>query len=192
MINKHASLILSLLFITISAFSQVEEKLPSEKEEQKVKLPFRERIVFGADFGLSFGSFTYIKLAPTVGYRITNRLTAGLGPIYIYARDKYYDVESSIYGIKTYASFTIYQGTQKENRFGIGDLMVHVENEVVNVDKFPTTDRLWIDNLLLGGGLYQTLGGRLGVSIFVLWDVTQNFYSPYYMQNPVFKFGLNF
>jgi len=192
MINKQIALIFSLLFITLSAFSQVEERVKPEKEEQKEKLPLSQRIVFGADFGLSFGSYTYIKLAPTVGYRLTNRLTAGLGPIYIYARDKYYDLESSIYGGKIFTSFTVYQGTQKENRFGIGDLMLHIENEVVNVDKFPTTDRLWIDNVLLGAGLYQTLGGRFGVSIFVLWDVTQNFYSPYYMQNPVFKFGLNF
>jgi hypothetical protein len=173
-------------------FSQVEERISPEQDGERQKLPFKERIVFGADFGLSFGSFTYIKLAPTVGYRVTNRLTAGVGPIFIYARDKIFDVESSIYGGKSYGSFTIYQGTQKENRLGIGDLMIHAENEVVNVDKFEVSDRIWIDNLLLGGGLYQPIGGRFGVSIFVLWDVTQNLYSPYFGQNPVFKFGLNF
>jgi hypothetical protein len=192
MINKQTALIFSLLFIALPVFSQVEERIKPEREEQQERLPFGQRIVFGADFGLSFGTYTYIKLAPTVGYRLSNRFTAGLGPIYIYARDKYFDIESSIYGGKTYVSFTIYQGTQKENRFGIGDVMLHAENEVVNVEKFSNNDRLWIDNLLLGGGLYQTLGGRLGVSIFVLWDITQNFYSPYYRQNPVFKFGLNF
>lgn len=194
MIKKQTALIFSFLIITISAYSQVEEQV-TPQQEQKEKLPFRERIVFGADFGLSFGTYTYIKLAPTVGYRITNRFTAGLGPIYIYARDKYYDAETSIYGGKTYGSFVIYQGTQKENRLGIGDLMLYTENEIINVEKFDVSDRvqrIWIDNLLLGGGLYQTLGGRLGVSILVLWDVTQNFYSPYYRENPVFKFGLNF
>jgi hypothetical protein len=191
MINKITTLTIFLFLINISVFPQVEEKVTPSRE-QKEKLPFRERIVFGADFGLSFGTYTYIKLAPTVGYRITNRLTSGLGPIYIYAKDKYWDMESSIYGGKVYTSFVIYQGSLKENRFGIGDLMLHAENEVVNVDKFITDDRLWIDNLLLGAGLYQPVGGRFGISILVLWDVTQNFYSPYYRQNPVFKFGLNF
>lgn len=192
MINKKAPLIFIFLFFALSAFSQVEERISPEKNTKREKLPFRERIVFGSDFGLSFGTFTYIKLAPTVGYRITNRFTAGLGPIYIYARDKYYDYETSIYGGKAYGLFVIYQGTQKENNYGIGDLMLYAENEVINTERYKPSGRIWIDNLLLGGGLYQSLGGRFGVSILVLWDVTQNIYSPYYRSNPVFKFGFNF
>jgi len=192
MIKKQLALIFSLLFISLSAFSQVEEKVKPETGEQKEKLPLGQRIVFGADIGLSFGSITYIKLAPDVGYRFTNRLTMGLGPIYIYERYKHYNWETSIYGGKLFASFTVYNGSQKENRFGIGDLMFHVENEIVNVEKFDDLERIWIDNVLVGAGLYQPLGGRVGVSIFILWDITQNRYSPYYLNNPIFKFSFNF
>ncbi len=192
MINKISALTLGLFLLTFQAFAQVEERVGPSKEK-KEQMPFRERIVFGADFALSFGSYTYIKLAPTVGYRITDRLTSGLGPIYIYARDKHWDMESSIYGGKVYTSFVVYQGSIRENRLGIGDLMLYGENEVVNVEKFTFDGgRLWIDNLLLGAGLFQPAGRRFGISILVLWDVTQNIYSPYYRQNPIFKFGFNF
>jgi len=195
MTKKPFVLIFILLAFSFATFCQVEEKLPRDEAGRKEKEPIERRVVFGGDIGLSFGSITYIKLAPVVGYRLTERWTAGLGPIYIYQKVKLYNNwETSIYGGKTYVSFTVYQGSQSQNRFGIGDIMLHVENEVVNVEKYdedPIT-RIWIDNLLLGGGMYQPIGGRFGVSVFVLWDVTQNPYSTYYRQNPIFKFGLNF
>jgi hypothetical protein len=199
MIKKQLVYIFSFLFLSLAAYSQVEEKVIPDENANGGKIPFSQRIVFGGDIGLSFGSITYIKLAPVVGYKVTDRFTAGLGPIYIYERQKLYDQynnyykwETSIYGGKVFGSFTIYKGAQRENRFGIGDIMLHAENEVVNVEKWDVGGRKWIDNILLGGGMYQPLGGRFGVSIFVLWDVTQNMYSPYYMNNPIFKFGLNF
>jgi len=193
--KKPIALIFVLIAFSYTAFCQVEEKVSQDKSLRKEKEPIERRVVFGGDIGLSFGTITYIKLAPTVGYRITDRLTAGLGPIYIYQKVKsYYNWETSIYGGKTYGSFTLYQGSQTQNRFGIGDIMLHVENEVVNVEKYDEDpiSRIWIDNLLVGGGMYQPIGGRFGVSVFILWDVTQNPYSTYFRQNPIFKFGFNF
>jgi hypothetical protein len=200
MIKKQLGLIFSFLFFSIMVFSQVEEKITPERNKDRENIPFKQRIVFGGDIGLSFGTITYIKVAPTIGYRLTDRFTAGLGPIYIYERQKLYDQfnnyyrwETSIYGGKVYGSFTVYKGAERENRFGIGNIMLHAENEVVNVEKWDdVNNRIWIDNLLLGGGMFQPISGRFGVSIFVLWDVTQNKYSPYFMNNPIFKFGLDF
>ena len=37
---------------------------------------------------LSFGSSTYIDLAPMVGYHVFDRLAVGLGPHYIYQSQK--------------------------------------------------------------------------------------------------------
>lgn len=194
MIIKRSLLIFSLLVALVSLNAQVEERITPDKDKSREKLSFSERLVFGGDIGLSFGSITYIKLAPVVGYRLTSRLTAGLGPIYIYERYKELNWETSIYGGKLFSSFTIYKGADRENAFGLGNILVHIENEVVNVERYdsPQGERIWIDNLLLGGGLYQPIGGRFGISVFILWDVTQNIYSPYYSNNPIFKFGVNF
>jgi hypothetical protein len=200
MIKKQVALVFCFLFLSITAFSQVEEKVSPESGENNEKVPFSQRLVFGGDIGLSFGSITYIKLAPTIGYRLTDRSTAGLGPIYIYERQKLYDQfnnyykwETSVYGGKVYGSYTIYKGVERENRFGIGNILLHAENEVVSVEKWDDLhSRIWIDNVLLGAGLFQPIGGRFGISIFVLFDVTQNKYSPYFMNNPIFKFSLNY
>jgi hypothetical protein len=182
----------------LAVFSQVEERVaPETKKEEKQKLPFSQRLVFGGDIGLSFGTITYIRVAPIVGYRITDRLVAGLGPMYIYEKYKNYNLESSTYGLKTIASFTVIKGSDVGGSFGFGSVVFHLENEVVNVEPYDPYygyfgDRIWIDNLLIGGGLSQTLGGSFGISVFILWDITQNINSPYYRNNPVLKFGFYF
>jgi len=91
---KQLVLFFSLMVITPLAFSQIEEPVTNDKQEKEEKIPLSQIIVCGADIGLSFGSITYIKLAPVVGYRLTDRLTAGLGPIYIYYKNKIYDFEN--------------------------------------------------------------------------------------------------
>jgi hypothetical protein len=93
----------------------------------------------------------------------------------------------------------VFKGAENGGPLGIGDIVLHAENEVINVQPlyyystlnlYDFGDRIWIDNLLLGGGLVQTVSGKFSVSIFILWDVTRNEYSPY--SNPIFKFGFNF
>ena len=195
---KRSLLIIVLYTICLAVFSQVEAPVgPESKKGVKQKLTFSQRLVFGGDIGLSFGSITYIKVAPIIGYKITDRLSAGLGPIYIYEKYRDYNLESSTYGGKALASFVIIKGKEAGGSFGFGNIVMHAENEVVNVEPYDPyygyfIERIWIDNLLIGGGLSQTLGGRFGVSIFILWDVTQNTYSPYYNNNPVVKFGFYF
>jgi hypothetical protein len=198
MVFKRSLIILVTAFFSMAVFSQVEESVgPKNNGKPKEKLPFSQRLVFGGEIGLSFGTITYIKLDPMVGYRVTDRLVMGLGPIYIYENYKNYNLETSTYGGKALASFTVFKGSQGGGVLGFGDIMLHVENEVINVEPLYYNqyvsyfgDRVWIDNLLVGGGLGQSLGGRFMISIYILWDVTQNQYSPY--SNPILKFGFSF
>jgi hypothetical protein len=196
---KRSLFVFTLVTLSLTLFSQVEESVQSAgKTKEKEKRKLSERLVFGGDLGLSFGTITYIKIAPIVGYRLTDRLAAGLGPIYIYEKYKNYNLESSTYGGKALASFIVIKGSDTGGSFGLGNIVFHVENELINVEAlyydpygyYYLGDRLWIDNLLLGGGLTQSMGGRFGVSVYILWDVTQNEYSPY--SNPVIKFGFYF
>lgn len=191
--------VIVLSLFAASLMAQVEEPVPAEKKDKgkKEKMAPSERIVFGGDLGLSFGSITYIKLAPVVGYRVLPRLTLGLGPIYIYEKYKNLGFETSTYGGKAVASFTVLRGSDLGERFALGDILLHVENEVVSVENYndyPRYDigqRLWIDNFLVGGGISQAVGNRLAISIFVLWDITQNKNSPYYYTSPIIKFGFS-
>jgi len=199
MILKRCFGIIAMIVFMAALHAQVEESVQKgeKRGKEREKIPFSQRLVFGGDLGLSFGTITYIKIAPIVGYKVTDRLTAGLGPIYIYESYKNYSLKTSTYGGKVLASFTIIRGSSLPAAIGIGDMVLHAENEVINLE--PTYadfngyyfgDRIWINNLLLGGGLSQALGGRFAVSIFILWDVTRNQYSPY--SNPIFRFGFTF
>jgi len=194
-------LITALFLLGASLYGQVEERIAPSQDTKEEKGRFADRLVFGGDIGLSFGTTTYIKLAPVVGYRVTSRLVAGLGPIYIYERYKDYDLESSTYGGKALVSFTLIKGKEDGGPLGFGSIVFHAENEVINVEPLYSMingpyyyyffgDRVWIDNLLIGGGISQPIAGRFSVSMFILWDITQNQYSPY--NNPIFKFGFNF
>lgn len=191
-------LVTVITLCTISVQAQVEEPVAGNGNERQ-KVPFSQRLVFGGDIGLSFGSITYIKVAPVIGYRVTDRLTTGLGPIYIYEKYKNYDLQTSTYGGKVVVSFTLIKGSGGSGIMGLGNIVAHAENEVVNVEPLYYNpylvyyffgNRIWIDNLLLGGGLTQSLGGSFGISVFILWDVTKNEYSPY--SNPIIKFGFYF
>ncbi len=195
MILKRSLLVFIISLATVMLSAQVEEPVISKKE----KTPFSRRLVFGGDIGLSFGTITYIKLAPVIGYRITDRLTAGLGPIYIYEKYKNYNLETSTYGGKAILSFTVIKGLGESIGLGMSNIVLHAENEVINVEPLYLDlntyyyffgDRIWIDNLLLGGGISQMIGNRFGISLFILWDVTQNDYSPY--SNPIVKIGFYF
>ena len=185
----------TLLTCNILLFAQVEEDVRGKDDEKE---NFGSHLVFGGDIGLSFGTITYIKVAPVVGYRVGERLTPGLGPIYIYESYKFYDLRTSTYGGKAVLSFIVIKAREDSRVLGVGDIVLHAENEVINIEPlyldpnvgYNLGERAWIDNLLLGGGLSQHISENFGVSIFLLWDVTNNRYSPY--TNPIFKFGFYF
>lgn len=61
--------------------------LPALAQDEP-KTPFKDRIFFGGDLGLQFGNLTYIDVSPLVGYKITDKLHAGIGPTYIYYKYK--------------------------------------------------------------------------------------------------------
>jgi hypothetical protein len=196
MIAKRLILAVNLCMLSLMMFSQVEETVVPGTGAKKQKSEISDRWNVGLDFGLSFGSITYIKLAPDISYRFNSRLTAGLGPIYIYENYKYYGVNTSTFGGKVLTSFAIFRSKEHGGLLSIGDIVFHLENEYISIEKiyvYPGTPfyenrgRTWIDNFLVGGGLVQPISGRMNVALYLLWDLSQNLYTPY--TNPIFKFG---
>ena len=70
---KKAALLLLLIAITFSLVAQEEEE--NSRKGKFFLIP---------EIWLSFGSSTYIDIAPMVGYHPLDRLAIGLGPQYIY------------------------------------------------------------------------------------------------------------
>lgn len=190
---KKTILLLSFAMVLLHLSAQIEETIIPEAKQRNNR-SFAQKLFVASDLELNFGNVTYIKVAPLLGVNITERFMAGLGPIYIYERYKFdsYLFKTSTYGATVFSSFIIFRNISDHIPIDIGDILIHAENELLNIERYEGSSRIWIDNLLLGGGMYYPMGGRFGIALYVLWDTTQNKYSPYYNSNPALKFRLFF
>jgi len=151
------------------------------------------------EFWLSFGSRTYIDIAPMVGYHINDRTVAGLGPHYIFQSWKgtYYQSpgQTHIFGLKGFLRFALITNAEQYLPINLfSDLFAHVEYEALSLEnqyygRVSEGGRFLYNALLLGGGFNQRIGPYSSVSFMVLWNVNESSSSPY--SNPVFRIGFN-
>ncbi|HET6245711.1 MAG: hypothetical protein H0V01_04175 [Bacteroidetes bacterium] len=174
--SKYIQFILTIMLLqtALDAFSQ----------ERPVKeQSFKERLFFGGNFGLQFGNETVIDLSPLVGYRLTDKLSAGAGITYMYYRLRVpsVDFSTNIYGGRLFGRY-----------FFLDNLFGHVEYEILNLEVFDIGNvrRVEVTNILVGGGYRQHLGGRTFINILALWNINQSEYSPY--RNPIIRMGIGF
>jgi hypothetical protein len=147
-----------------------------------------DRLWFGGNLGLSFGTITAVQLDPMVGYKVDapGRLMLGVGGSYWHFRDNRFAPAWTFngYGYRTFARY----------RF-IEQAFAHVEFLHMNVDGArnelfgPVDQRFWVPHLLVGGGYIQQVGNRTGIFIQVLFDVWQDPNSVYWGQGPIFSVG---
>lgn len=52
-------------------------------------LGLTNRVFFGGNFGLQFGTITNIEVSPLVGYRVTRDFSIGTGITYIYLKQQF-------------------------------------------------------------------------------------------------------
>jgi|GEM_PF-6289984 len=70
-----------LLYLSVSAQGSDKD---SQNNAEKPSKSFKERIYFGGNVGLNIGTRTLIQANPLVGYRITDKYSAGVGVNYSY------------------------------------------------------------------------------------------------------------
>lgn len=148
--------------------------------------PLKERIFFGGDLGVSFGSdITYIRIAPMVGYNVSPRFSFGLGPSYQYWEDRRFvpKLESSIYGGSSFVRY-----------FLLDQIFLQSEFEVLNLEEIDFNpgdeirqDRVTIPVWFVGGG-YGSRIGNGGLFISVMYDIIGDINSPY-PNDIVFRVG---
>ncbi|MBP7076372.1 MAG: hypothetical protein KBB11_04950 [Bacteroidales bacterium] len=155
-----------------------------------------QRIFYGGDMGLSFGRITLINISPQVGYRITNRWSAGIGGTYIYYKDNDFNFHMNIWGIQEFMSFTLIKDLSNILPFGneIGGLLVYGElNHMFlyrSISNPPGNDRYWITSPLLGPAYQLRVGNRSYLLIMLLYNFNESAESP--LTNPVFRVSLQF
>jgi hypothetical protein len=186
---KRAVVLVLLVVLSIPAVAQDED--PGRKG----------KFFLVPEFWFSFGTSTYIELAPMVGYHIFDRLAVGLGPHYMYLSKKAtpsypYDYQTHSYGLKGFARFSLITHAEEFLPINLfSELFVHAEYEGLSLEKQyyvpPYTDngRFIYKGLLLGGGFSQRIGVYNTVSFTILWDLNESTISPY--SNPIFRIGFN-
>ncbi len=174
---------------------QTEQVMQSPQSSQKQKPQpasgssfDRNRMVLGGSFGMVFGDYTSINVAPQVGYRINDYFTLGTGISYNYYKYDYDfidDVSQNYLGLNIYARANpvryISLQVQPEGYYSWGNYG--------DGSKF-------VPCLLLGGGVVIPAGNRGGISAMIYYDVIQYKsdginYSPYGNQI-VYSIGYTF
>jgi len=186
---KRAALLLILVALTLSLKGQEEA---AGRKGKFFLIP---------ELWLSFGTSTYIEVAPMVGYHVLDRLAVGLGPHYMYQSQKAtptfpYAYQTHSYGLKGFARFSLITNAEQWLPIKLfSELFVHAEYEGLSLEKqyyvppYTEEGRFIYRGLLLGGGLSQRVGRYNTVSFTILWDVNESSVSPY--SNPVFRVGFN-
>lgn len=149
-----------------------------------------DRIDFGGYLGAQFGTITVIDVSPLASYRITESFHAGLGFTYLFFKDSRYplDYSTSSYGGSIFARYFIWR-----------DLFAHIEYAPLyvtyynyyfdNTGNYSYRDKgsTWVHDFLVGGGYRQLISERAYVTLMVLFNVNESYYSPY--RNPIIRIG---
>jgi len=161
------------------------------KDNQTQKGFDPHRLIFGGGLGLAFGSVTNVYIAPSVGYRITDRFAAGVSLGYNYYKEKdAFSTYNQNTSQQKYMDFTqsIYTGSVWGRYILIPNIMLQAEFEVNNITNYDFTqtvfdkdgwatypkNRLTIPSLLLGGGYRQPIGKTSSFFVLAMYDVLQD------------------
>ncbi len=183
--GKHTLLLLCLLWsLTETAWTQDRPSYASASTASPPaqSVPFKDRLFFGGNLGLNFGSLTYINVSPLVGVRLTDKMGVGVGPTYTYFSDRRttYKYDSESYGGRLFAQYRI-----------VESVLLYSEYELLNTEVpnllYTALERRNISSLFVGGGYIQQIGRNSGISITLLYNVLEGDYPIY--ENPLIRTG---
>ena len=173
---------LFLLLSLNALYSQVKAQDSAMLPKHPPKERIIDRMFFGGNIGLQFGTVTFLDISPLVGYRITDKISAGIGATYQYYhyQDKLYNFETNVYGGRVFGRY-----------FFTDYLFGHAEYEYLNLEAFDFFPRRRVDvgSFLAGGGYFQRFGNNSGIVVMILYNFTESAYTPY--QNPIIRIGIN-
>lgn len=142
--------------------------------DEELNPPLKDRLYFGGNFAMSFGTITYIDVSPLAGAMITNKLSAGLGATYQYFNDRrFVGGNNSLYGGRIFSRYNFFP-----NFFG------HAEYEMLNFDLLNRNtnefQREWVPAVFVGAGYFAPFGARGGANFMFLYNlIHDNIRSPY-------------
>lgn len=137
-------------------------------------IPLRDRIYFGGNFGMQFGTVTLIDVSPLVGVMLTPKFSSGVGLTYQYFNDtRFAGGSSSSYGGRIFSRYNV-----------LPNIFLHTELEKLSFENYNFLSdefgRIWSNALFVGGGYFAPFGERGGANFTFLYNVVHdNLRSPY-------------
>ncbi len=171
---------------------------PINRRTQKSQKSFFEKLSFGGNLGLQFGTYTAIDIQPRIYYAVTEKLSVGIGGTYSYYKysnstpNPYFrGYSNNVYGFNALTFFQplddmpiILQAEYESLNWGAAYVNQNT-NEIY-------TERIWSNNLFLGGGIMSKFGEKSAAFFLILYNVTYNPNTSYYSQPYVIRVGFAF
>ena len=169
------TLVLSICYYNAIAqdSSMIRKHPPKER--------FLDKFFVGGNLGFQFGTVTFVDVSPLVGYKFSDKISAGIGATYQYYhyKDKYYDFQTNVYGGRVFGRY-----------FFTDYVFGHAEFEYLNLEAFDfQRKRVDVTSVLAGGGYIQRFGNHSGIYAMILYNFTESVYTPY--TNPIIRVGVN-
>jgi hypothetical protein len=182
-------LLLSFGFIN-GLFAQENEDAEREPERSGGEENFWDNVYVGGSFWMQFGSVTYIDVSPMVGYRFTDKFSAGPGIVYQYLKYDSYGQEYSTnsYGGRLFARHTIFQQFFAQAQYE------NISTEFLYINGNGEIDEIreWVPGFLLGGGIAQPLGRRGAIIISGMYNFLHDEIKSPYPSAWIFNVGFTF
>jgi opacity protein-like surface antigen len=146
------------------------------------------RIIFGGGFGLGVGSVTNISVSPILGYRFSDKFSAGLGCGYQYIRAKegsvvydpataaqiYKPITATCYYPNAWARYMIWRNVFAHAEYQHNFLTIKsYDNDHINYP-YPiinTTTRVNEPTFWVGAGIRQAISDRVSFVPMLLYNV---------------------
>jgi hypothetical protein len=186
--GKKGCLLFFLFIVNFSVFGQdinYHQAPNTAKTETKktINKDFLEKISVGGTGGFSFGQIISVEVAPHVAYHFNQNFCVGVGGSYLFFKDRIDNYSTHVFGATVFAEahFLKYLG-------------VHAAYQALNYDN-PVhsleNERIWSNNLSMGGGYYQRVG-RTIVYFYVLYNLSDRPSRENIYGNPLFKMGISY
>jgi len=175
------SLIFILYFGVLSAQDYGPSPNPTSNTGRNQKPSFAERLYYGGNVQLQFGTYTVVGISPLIGYKITEQLSVGVTPSYTYFRDNFYRIGYSVYGGSVFSRY-----------FVIEDLFLHAEYERLYYPVIAgtgNTSKFYADRALVGGGYVMRFSDNAGFFLMGMYDLLWKQQSSFYLSPFVFRGG---
>lgn len=186
--NRKSLLLVFTLLTTLHVITQAQDEEPQKGFD-------RNKVFFGGNFGLGFGSNnTLVNVSPQVGYRFNQYLAAGVGLNFIYSSYRYrfyvpeYKESFGVTGLnvfgRVYPIEYLFLQIQPEANYTWGKFKFYDgrPDQKLNAKIVPS---------LLGGAGAAIPSGRGAFIIMAQYDLLQNERSPY-GNRAFYNFGYNF